>query len=90
MNKMNRQLKSLIDLYNKEDILTLYKRSIRSLGSIKKTLLTDRNEAMANRIIQIHEENPALITFGAGHLAGQKGVLKLLKSKGYKIIALRT
>lgn len=82
---MNRQLSKLIEVYNQEDINELYKRSIKSLGKLKALMLYHRNVVMADRIATWHDEAPSLFTFGAGHMAGKKGVLTLLKKKGFVI-----
>ena len=61
-----------------------YKKSIENLGSFRKILLFDRNEFMTDRI----HNNMATATFyaiGAAHLAGQKGILNLLKKRRYQL-----
>ena len=82
---MNKKFYKLIELYYKEDILQLYKNSISSMGALKQLLIYDRNLYMSERIIELHEQQPSFFCFGAGHLAGSKGVLKLIKNKKYKV-----
>jgi uncharacterized protein YbaP (TraB family) len=85
ISSMNRQLRKLIEVYHQEDVKDLYKRSVKSLGKLKSLMLHDRNVVMTERIANWHNEAPSLFTFGAGHLAGKKGVLTLLKKKGFVI-----
>lgn len=69
------------------DLITRQSFDAGSLSSsLFKTLLEDRNERMANKLSQMAEEGKIFfVVLGAGHLAGDKGVLKLLQSKGLKI-----
>ena len=80
---------NMIKLYDKEQISQLYRSSKKDLGEIKNILLYSRNEIIADRINSWHQTEPSLFTFGAGHLAGNKGVLATLKRKGNKIKAVR-
>lgn len=86
VSTMNRQLKKLISVYYEEDVLALHKKSSKSLGALRSILLYDRNIIMADRIEKWHQQAPAFFTFGAGHLAGRKGVLTLLKKKGFTVL----
>lgn len=80
--KMNRQIKSLLKAYFSQDIQALYRGSSKSIGPLKKLLLFDRNQVMADRLYQWHIEERCFFSFGAGHIGGAKGVLNLLKQKG--------
>jgi len=75
-------LKRLAHLYESENIRQLYKSSKRELGAMRKLLLFDRNQIIADRIIGLHKEKSSLFSFGAGHLMGKKGVLPILKRQG--------
>lgn len=78
----------LIELYKKQDIENLYKILKQSEWGFKgfEELVVDvRNE---NWIPVIEKEimiKPTFFAFGAGHLAGNNGVISLLKNKGYVI-----
>ena len=51
-----------------------------------KTLFTDRNIAMANKIDELLADGRTyFVVVGAAHLAGEQGILKLLETKSYKI-----
>ena len=84
VSKFKKSTLKLIKAYQEQDIQFLYKKSIENLGSFRKILLFDRNEFMTDRI----HNNMATATFyaiGAAHLAGQKGILNLLKKRGYQL-----
>jgi uncharacterized protein YbaP (TraB family) len=50
-----------------------------------KALVTDRNVRMADRIDVFIKEQPTFIAVGALHLPSEKGVIELLRKKGYKV-----
>jgi uncharacterized protein YbaP (TraB family) len=88
-SKFRRHLIYLTKLYEKGDIQQLYKASKKSLKGAKWMMLYERNDIMATRILDIIKNDTACIAIGAGHLAGQQGVLRLLKLRGVKVKALR-
>lgn len=54
-----------------------------------KALVTDRNIRMANRIDVFVKEQPTFIAVGALHLPTDKGVIELLRKKGYTVVPVR-
>jgi uncharacterized protein YbaP (TraB family) len=72
-------------LYLEGDIQKLYKATKKGSGKLRKILLFNRNKIMANRIDQFAKEETFFAAIGAGHLGGEKGVLRLLKLKGWKV-----
>ena len=78
----------MIDVYQQGDIYKLHKLAKRSVGSLRKILLYNRNRVMAERINYMIREQSIFVAIGAGHLAGGKGVLRLLKKKGVKLEAI--
>jgi len=48
-------------------------------------LILKRNVVMANGIDSLIKNGPLFISIGAGHLSGNKGVINLLRSKGYQM-----
>ncbi|MGY6649990.1 TraB/GumN family protein [Wenyingzhuangia sp. IMCC45574] len=72
-------------------------RNISFLDSLNKgfnsesymdNMLYKRNEEMADNIDKIAKKGSLFSAIGAAHLAGEKGVLQLLRDKGYKVTAL--
>ncbi len=84
-SKYAASLKDMCTLYEQEKIHALYQKSKKSLGRYKKLLLFNRNEQMANSIIEISSQKTLFAAVGAAHLSGDKGVLHLLNQKGVKI-----
>ncbi len=85
IEKYRLQLKNMLARYVKQDIQQLYKNSKKGLKSIRQMMIYDRNKIMAARIADFMEMNTIFVALGAGHLAGQKGILSLLKKQGYKV-----
>ncbi|MDC0231595.1 TraB/GumN family protein, partial [Aureispira] len=84
--RFRRELHKSAELYIKGDIQELVKNAKKSIGSMRRVLLYDRNITMADRFISFASKQSLFAAVGAGHLGGEKGVLRLLKLKGYKII----
>ncbi|MCH2022598.1 MAG: TraB/GumN family protein [Saprospiraceae bacterium] len=87
-NRFRKELQKSAELYIKGDIQKLVKNAKKSIGSMRKILLYDRNITMAEKFISYASEQRLFAAIGAGHLGGEKGVLRLLKLKGYKIIPI--
>ncbi len=81
-HKTKSQLKRVTELYLKGDIVQLLKQVKKTAGAMKEVLLYQRNQVMAARILEIGKSASLFAAFGAGHLAGAKGVLRLLKMAG--------
>ena len=84
-SKFRKQLLRMTKLYETADIQKLYKAAKKTAKGSRRLLLYDRNEIMAQRIAEMSKEMSLCAAIGAGHLAGQKGVLRLLKNKGFKV-----
>jgi len=80
--RFRRNIKKVTTLYLEADLQKLLKNVKKTSGSMRKLLLYDRNENMANRIAELAQANSIFCAIGAGHLAGKKGVLRFLKMKG--------
>lgn len=80
-----KELKQTSELYIQGDIQKLLKKTKRSIGNMRQVLLYERNVLMAKRFEEFALEQRLFAAVGAGHLGGQKGVLRLLKKKRYKI-----
>jgi uncharacterized protein len=59
----------------------------RAAENLEKNLIEKRNKVMAARAAAHIEEGGAFIAVGALHLAGDQGVVALLRRAGYKLIA---
>ena len=65
---------------------------VEELTSYFRTnLILERNENMANKVIQILDDNPNtsfFFAFGAGHFIGNNGIVNIMKRRGYKVTRL--
>lgn len=80
-----REIKKTSELYIQGDLQKLLKKAKRSIGGMRRVLLYDRNVIMVERFETFSKEQSLFAAIGAGHLGGKKGVLRLLKKKGYTI-----
>ncbi|MGN6600828.1 MAG: TraB/GumN family protein [Ginsengibacter sp.] len=48
-------------------------------------LLNNRNKNWVNKLDSIMKKESVFVAVGAGHLVGEKGLIELLKKKGYKV-----
>jgi uncharacterized protein YbaP (TraB family) len=80
-----RQLRKMGDLYETGDIYRLHRAAKRSASGMRYRLIYRRNAIMAERIAIFTQEQSVFCAVGAGHLAGGKGVLRLLKHRGFTL-----
>ncbi len=85
VKKHRHHLLKLITYYEEGRLRDLYLSSKKSLGKIRKVLLYDRNKIMATRITGIIQERTLFCAVGAAHLAGYKGILRILKKQGFVV-----
>lgn len=89
ISKTRKMLLKLLGDYREQNVQGLFRKTKKSLGPNKALLLTERNRRFADRIFDQHNIESSFFCFGAGHLAGKFGVLKLLKQKGASIKPLK-
>jgi len=82
ITKTRSYINKLLKVYEAQDIHRLYKMSKDSLGMDRNLLINQRNDIMADRILDYHNYEPSFFSFGAGHLGGGNGVLRKLKQQG--------
>lgn len=84
-----------IDTYKSQDLVKLQdamKKSQYSGSDFSKyedDLLNKRNQNWIPVIEKAAKEKPTFFAFGAGHLVGDQGVLKLLRARGYSVKAVK-
>jgi len=82
------ELKKLMDVYKTQDIEKLFKATSSQATEDKEfhaRLLDDRNMSWIPKLEVAFKEKPTFVAVGAGHLGGKRGVIKLLRSKGYDV-----
>ena len=83
--KFKKKTKKIVSYYQDQNIKELHRKSLKSLGKLKKILVYDRNIRIVNTIDNYAKDKKVFAAIGAGHLLGEKGILRLLKQKGYKV-----
>lgn len=76
-----RKAKRMLELYRRNDMHGLYGYTNRHLGEFRSLLLRDRNKKMAVRIRELMHQKSCVFVVGAAHLAGENGLIHLLKSQ---------
>ena len=90
------QMKQLAEAYFAQDMEALWEITEEKLGNLcdstpeeDEALIYGRNAAWAEKMPAMMNEAATLFVVGAAHLPGEKGVLELLKAKGYTIEAVK-
>jgi uncharacterized protein YbaP (TraB family) len=83
--------RKMVTAYKQQDINKLYDLMLESPDWItfKDLLLDNRNNNWIPVIAAQAKRKPTFFAFGAGHLAGEQGVIKLLQKQGYKVEPIR-
>ena len=79
---------NLVQSYKAEDLntlLALFEEERMAPGLYFK-LLTERNRNMADRMVRLMQGGSVFTAIGAGHLAGEGGVIALLRNKGFTVV----
>jgi uncharacterized protein YbaP (TraB family) len=72
------------DTQGMESIMTRSVSEDKRLSSIFEKLVYERNKKMASKIEDfLRTKETYLVVVGAGHLVGNKGIIELLRGKGY-------
>jgi len=82
---------AMVDAFKREDIEALYRMatdpvSLSEEGRI--VLLDNRNRAWIKKMVEYMREDRTLFAVGSGHLAGEAGVIALLREKGFTVNAI--
>lgn len=78
--------KTILDQYLEKDIEALYNLFAESpTGTYQDNILDDRNKAWIPKIEEMMGNEPIFVAVGAMHLAGEHGVIELLRQKGYTL-----
>ena len=84
-SRQKRRMKKMLDWYRDGDLQKLYRSAKKDAKGMRKALLFNRNKLMARRFADIASTESLFCAVGAGHLAGQKGLLRLLKKRGFRV-----
>jgi uncharacterized protein YbaP (TraB family) len=84
----DKQFEEMTEAYKEQDIEKLGKfvaTDDGGLGNYEDILIYHRNRNWVEKLKKIMPEKALTIAVGAGHLAGEKGVIKLLRKEGYTV-----
>lgn len=85
LKQQKKRIKKMLNYYAAGDIKALYHTARRDTKGMRKILLYRRNRHMADKFAELALEQSLFCAVGAGHLAGDKGMLRLLKHQGFKL-----
>ncbi|WP_445713170.1 TraB/GumN family protein [Flavobacterium sp.] len=93
LQKDKDELSKMMKIYQSKDIEGMLKMMDDSDNKItsdnQDVLLTNRNKNWISKMSEIMMQKPTFFGVGAAHLAGEEGVIKLLRKKGYKVEAVQ-
>ncbi len=84
----------MVQLYRTQDVQQMAKMSVQDdpnpadkneMSQYENLLLNNRNRTWIPKMGKMMSEKPTFFAVGAGHLGGEKGVLRLLQLAGYKV-----
>jgi len=86
------EMDEMIKVYNDEDIEKMLKMIIdsdnRMMADFNEVILNERNANWIPIISKVALEKPTFFAVGSGHLAGENGVIKLLRREGFQVEAI--
>ena len=83
--RLRNTIRKLLAHYEQQDIQQLYLSTRRGLTDMRRLMLDDRNLRMVDRLVELAAESSVFAAVGAAHLAGSKGMLRLLKQRGARL-----
>lgn len=84
----NKELKDMMKAYKEQDLdklADMISKSDDGMLEYEDILLNNRNKNWVEKLKTLLKEKSLVITVGAGHLPGEKGVINLLRKEGYKV-----
>lgn len=93
LEKDKKEFNEMMAIYQNKDIEGMLKMMNDSDNKItsenQDILLNDRNKNWIPIMVKTMKDKPTFFGVGAAHLAGENGVIKLLRKKGYKVEAVK-
>lgn len=86
--KATEGLKRLMLVYKEQDADKLRSAALeqeKTDPEFNKAIIDDRNADWIPKIESLIKEKPSFIAVGGGHLGGEPGVIRLLRSRGYTV-----
>ena len=87
--KMQESFQVMLKEYKEENLNALVKSSANTYSTRYEHLLLDkRNKNWVKKIPKMSSQKSTFFAVGAAHLAGEKGIINLLRKKGYTVTAV--
>lgn len=83
--------KDMVDIYKKQDLdgmITMISEDEDGIGDFEDVMLNNRNKNWIPVMAEMMKSETVFFAVGAGHLAGESGVIHLLRKEGYKLTPL--
>ena len=90
--KTKKDFKALQSAYDSQSSSELYRLTLETspeFAYLKESLLDNRNEKWANFLLEHMKTESYFVAVGAGHLSGEKGLIKLLTQAGYTLTPIQ-
>lgn len=84
----NREFEEMVSAYRSQDLHRLEAITMKDdsgMEGFSDMLLYNRNRAWVTKLEKLMADESLVIAVGAGHLPGDKGLINLLRQKGYKV-----
>ena len=91
-DSVKKELELLKDIYLSQDIDSLYSLVSNSASDgvfDKERMNSDRNLKMIKKMPDLMRYQSVLFCVGAAHLGGEKGLINLLREKGFQVTPVR-
>lgn len=90
-DEQKKEFSKMIGFYKNQNLDSLYEQITSSpdIAGSEDALLYNRNQNWIPTIEKATKEEPIFFAVGAGHLAGEKGVINLLRKKGYTVTPIK-
>lgn len=90
-DEQKKEFAKMVDAYKQENLDSIYEHIMSSpdISGSEEVLLFNRNEKWIPIMEAAMQKEKIFFAVGAGHLGGPKGVISLLREKGYSVKGIR-
>jgi uncharacterized protein YbaP (TraB family) len=84
--ELERKIRQAYGQADIEEIHTLMYRSLGEYPCVYNQLFVERNSSWVPSMIRLMEDRSCFFAVGVGHLPGDSGLIRMLRSEGYKVV----